>query len=111
VTGLDLATHCRRLFNNHPTRPRLIRFAVLYPLYIISEIAIIATDLSELLGSAIGLCLLFPSLPLWAGVLLTSADVLVFLLVCHNDGKRPVRVFEIVIIVLVLFFSLVEEWK
>ena len=41
---------------------------MLYPLYVLSEIAIISTDLAELLGSAIALCLLFPSLPLWAGV-------------------------------------------
>jgi len=116
VTGLDLASHCRLLFNNHPTHPRLVRGLFLYPLYVICEIAIIATDLAELLGSAIGLCLLFPSLPLWAGVLLTSADVLLFLLVCHKDGKRPVRLFEVVIILLVLatflcFVVLIAEVK
>ena len=48
---------------------------MLYPLYALAEIAIISTDLAELLGSAIALCLLFPALPLWAGVLLTASDV------------------------------------
>ncbi|KAF8905430.1 natural resistance-associated macrophage protein-domain-containing protein [Gymnopilus junonius] len=103
VTGLDLATHCRLLFHNHPRHPRLVRRLVLYPLYILSEIAIISTDLAELLGSAIGFCLLFPKLPLWAGVVLTAADVLIFL--AFSDPSRgqgrPVRLFEYTIIALV----------
>lgn len=78
---------------------------MLYPLYILSEIAIISTDLAELLGSAIGLCLLFPTLPLWAGVVLTAADVLVFLAFSDPSGShgRPVRVFEIIITILVSY--------
>lgn len=74
---------------------------MLYPLYVICEIAIIATDLAELLGTAIGLCLLFPSLPLWAGVIITSADVLVVLVLFHKGGGRPMKIFEALIIVLV----------
>ncbi|EIW80308.1 Nramp-domain-containing protein [Coniophora puteana RWD-64-598 SS2] len=103
VTGLDLATHCRIWLYKHPKHPKLIRRCVLYPLYVLSEIAIISTDLAELLGSAIGLCLLFPKLPIWAGVLITGVDVLIFLIVgdpTRNRG-RPVRFFEIVMVVLV----------
>lgn len=45
--------------------------------------------------------MLFPRLPLWAGVLLTAADV-VFLLALRDPlGGRPVRVFEYLIAVLV----------
>ncbi|KAJ3513552.1 hypothetical protein NLJ89_g2884 [Agrocybe chaxingu] len=103
VTGIDLASHCRLLLHNHPRHPRLVRRLVLYPLYVLSEIAIISTDLAELLGSAIGLCLLFPKLPLWAGVVLTAADVLIFL--SFSDPSRgqgrPVRLFEFTIIGLV----------
>lgn len=103
VTGLDLASHCRLLLHDRPRHRLLVRRVVLYPLYVLSEIAIISTDLAELLGSAIGLCLIFPKLPLWAGVLLTAADVLIFLAFADpSRGQgRPVRVFELIIIILV----------
>lgn len=42
------------------------------------EIAICATDLAEVIGSAVALKLLF-GLPLVAGVCITAVDVLVFL--------------------------------
>ncbi|KAK7461376.1 Manganese transporter smf1 [Stygiomarasmius scandens] len=65
-------------------------------------VAIIATDLAELLGSAIALCMLFPKLELWHGVLITTCDV-IFLL-CLGDPLRgkPLRWFEILIGALVL---------
>lgn len=69
----------------------------------LSELAIISTDLAELLGSAIGLVLLFPSLPLPVAVLLTATDV-VFILALGDSSKnkgRPVRILEFIIIVLV----------
>jgi NRAMP (natural resistance-associated macrophage protein)-like metal ion transporter len=99
----DLASHCRLLLHDHPRHPLLLRRLVLYPLYVLAEIAIIATDLAELLGSAIGLCLLFPRLPLWVGVVLTAVDVLVFLSISdpsQSEG-RPVKIFEYTIIGLV----------
>ncbi|KAH9487086.1 Iron transporter SMF3 [Psilocybe cubensis] len=104
VTGLDLASHCRLLLHNNSRHPRLVRRLVLYPLYVLSEIAIISTDLAELLGSAIGLCLLFPKLPLWGGVVITAADVLIFLFFADPSRSqgRPVRLFEYTIIGLVL---------
>ena len=77
------------------------RWLVLYPLYALAEIAIISTDLAELLGSAIALCMLFPALPLWAGVLLTAADVLLLLAFRDPLRGRPVRLFELFIAVLV----------
>lgn len=102
VTGIDLARHCRLLLHDHPRHPRLVRRLVLYPLYALCEIAIISTDLAELLGSAIGLCLLFPKLPLWSAVLLTGVDVFIFLIIGDPSRTgRPVRVFELVIITLV----------
>ncbi|KAK7445175.1 Manganese transporter smf1 [Stygiomarasmius scandens] len=102
VTGLDLASHCRLLLYSHPTHPLLVRWTLLYPLYALSEVAIIATDLAELLGSAIALCLLFPKLELWQGVLITTCDV-IFLL-CLGDPLRgkPLRWFEMLIGALVL---------
>ncbi|KIK49560.1 Nramp transporter [Suillus luteus UH-Slu-Lm8-n1] len=102
VTGLDLAHHCRLLLHDHPTHPLLVRRLVLYPLYALCEIAIISTDLAELLGSAIGLSLLFPKLPLWSTVLLTGFDVFIFLIIGDPSRTgRPVRFFELVIIILV----------
>lgn len=74
------------------------RWAVMYPLYTLSEVAIIATDMAELLGSAIALCMLFPSLPIWVGVLLTGADVIFVLALgdplrgefCYSSFSRDV---------------------
>ncbi|KAG7086975.1 hypothetical protein E1B28_002891 [Marasmius oreades] len=98
VTGLDLASHCRILFNNNPRS----RWLCLYPLYVLSEIAIISTDLAELLGSAIALTLLFPRLELWHGVLITTFDVLILLALGDPLGNRPVKWFEWVVSGLVL---------
>ncbi|KAK0473269.1 smf Mn2+ and Fe2+ transporter [Armillaria novae-zelandiae] len=91
VTGLDLAAHCRLLLHDHPKHPLLVRRLV----------AIIATDLAELLGSAIGICLIFPSLPLWAGVVITALDVFVFLLISDPTHKHS-RLFEVAVIALVM---------
>ncbi|TFK90084.1 Nramp-domain-containing protein [Polyporus arcularius HHB13444] len=101
VTGLNLASHCRLLLHDRPKHKLLWRWLVLYPLYVLAEIAIISTDLAELLGSAIALCMLFPTLPLWAGVLLTASDVLLLLALRDPMRGQPVRMFELFIAVLV----------
>ncbi|KAK0437449.1 putative transporter of the NRAMP family [Desarmillaria tabescens] len=98
VTGLDLASHCRVLLYPRP----VTRYLFLYPLYILSEAAIVATDLAELLGSAIALCLLFPALEIWHGVLITAFDVLLILALGDPLRGRPVRVFEFIIAALVI---------
>ena len=100
----DLASHCRLLFYNRSRHPKLCRWLILYPLYVFSEIAIISTDLAELLGSAIALNLLFPKLPLWGGVLLTAFDVLLVLAFANPLHSRPVRSFELMIGILVCIF-------
>ncbi|KAG7447417.1 putative transporter of the NRAMP family [Guyanagaster necrorhizus] len=98
VSGLDLASHCRVMLY-----PRAVtRYSLLYPLYILAESAIIATDLAELLGSAIALCLLFPALEIWHGVLITAFDVLLILALGDPLGGRPARIFEIIIAILVI---------
>ncbi|KIK75789.1 hypothetical protein PAXRUDRAFT_18687 [Paxillus rubicundulus Ve08.2h10] len=102
VTGLDLASHCRLLFHDRKHNKRLWRWGVHYPLYILSEIAIVSTDLAEMLGSAIALVLLFPALPLWAAVLLTASDVLLILALDNPLKSRPVKLFEYLIAALVL---------
>src|SRR5258706_6040323 len=63
--GRDLAQACRDSF------PRWISF----PLLLSAENAITATDLAEVIGTAIGLKLLL-HIPLAIGVIITAADVL-----------------------------------
>ncbi|CAO1624309.1 unnamed protein product [Sympodiomycopsis kandeliae] len=80
---------------------RRSRFALLWLLYFVAEGAIVCTELAELVGSAIALNLLFPKLPLWAGVLITSLDVLLILFIYKPDTKS-IRLFEFCIGCLVL---------
>lgn len=86
VTGRDLAQAC------HDEYPPLVR----YVLFVLCEIAIAACDLAEVLGSAIGLNLLF-GLPLLWGVLLTGADVLV-LLAIQRLGIRKMEAFILLLV-------------
>ena len=66
-------------------------------LWVVAEIAIAATDMAEVIGSATALYLLF-GIPIWAGVLITAVDVLVILVL----GMRNFRLLEFVVFVLVL---------
>ena len=93
------------LFYNRPKHTLLYRWFVLYSLYVLAEIAIISTDLAELLGSAMALVMLFPKLPLWVGVLITACDVFVILLVGDPLRRQPVRLFEWLIAAMVCIRS------
>ena len=86
ASGRDLAQACRDRFS----RPTTI------VLWILAETAIAATDLAEVIGSAIALNLLF-GLPLAIGVCLTSADVLVVLYLQH----RRFRYVEVLVVLLI----------
>jgi len=86
VSGRDLAQACRDHY------PKPIRYA----LWILCECAIGACDLAEVLGTAIGLNLLF-HLPLLIGVLVTGLDTLLFLLV-QNYGIRKLEAFILVFV-------------
>jgi manganese transport protein len=89
VTGRDLAQACR----DHYSRP------VSLFLWVLCEIAIAACDLAEVIGTAIGLNLLF-HIPITWGVLLTSLDVLVVLLLQHK-GFRLVEALVISLIAVI----------
>jgi NRAMP (natural resistance-associated macrophage protein)-like metal ion transporter len=99
ITGLDLASASKKFF------PRWLNLF----LYVLAEIAIIATDLAEVIGSAIALNLLFPRLPLPAGVAITAVDVFIILLFYNEEVEddesstsgRMVRIFEAFVMVLV----------
>ena len=71
-------------------------------LYVLAEAAIIATDIAEVIGSAIALNLLL-HIPLVAGCAITVVDVLVLLLFYRPNGKMMhLRIFEYFVMFLVL---------
>src|SRR5947207_2757876 len=84
--GRDLAQACRDAF------PRWAS----WPLWVVSEIAICATDLAEVIGTAIGLNLLF-GIPLEIGVLITALDVFLILWM-QNLGFRWIEVFIVTLL-------------
>lgn len=93
VTGMDLASACRAHL------PRWLNVS----LYVLTEVAIIATDLAEVIGTAIALNLLIPKLPLVAGVALSILDVMVLLIFYRPDGAmKGLRAFEFFVSLLVL---------
>ncbi|MGF7214908.1 manganese transport protein [Spirosoma lacussanchae] len=90
ATGRDLAQACR----DHYSRP------VGIGLWVLAEIAIAATDLAEVIGSAIALNLLF-GLPLTIGILITAVDVML-LLYLQNKGFRVLERIVASLIFLIL---------
>ena len=89
ATGRDLAQACRDYFS-----PR-----VSFLLWILCEIAISACDLAELVGSAIGLQLLF-GIPLLWGVCITALDVMMVLFL-QGKGFRYIEALVITIIAII----------
>lgn len=83
VTGEGLAEHCR---NHYPHNQTLF-------LWLMAELAIVASDIQEVIGSSIALNLLF-GWPLWLGVLITGFTTVLFL-VMHA------RVIEVSLMALV----------
>ncbi|MDR6944433.1 Nramp family divalent metal transporter [Mucilaginibacter pocheonensis] len=96
VRGLDLAQASKNAY------PRFVNFW----LYILAQIAIIACDLAEIIGMAIGLKLLF-NLPLIWGVSLTITDT-VLMLYLMNKGMRKLEAFIIAMIFIVGLSFLIE---
>jgi manganese transport protein len=86
VTGRDLAQACRDHY------PKTIN----YILWILTEVAIAATDLAEIIGSAVGMYLLF-GIPIMWGVVITSFDVLI-LMVLMSFGIRKMEAFILALV-------------
>jgi manganese transport protein len=82
-TSLDLASACRSQF------PRATNFL----LWLLAEAGILATDLAEVIGTAIGLQLLF-GLPLAAGVVVTLLDTFL-VLALERAGFRKIELFVV----------------
>lgn len=93
VTGYDLARCCREYL------PKWLN----YTLWVLAECAIIATDIAEVIGSAIALNILL-KIPLPAGVVITIVDVLFVLMAYRADTSsiKFLRYFEIFVTILVL---------
>src|SRR2546425_849385 len=86
VTGRDLAQACR----DHYSTPTV------WALWILCEIAIAACDLAEVVGSAIGLQLLF-GIPLVWGCVITALDVLAVLYL-QTKGFRYIEALVVTLI-------------
>ena len=89
ATGMDLAQACRATYS-----PR-----VNIALWFMCELAIVACDLAEVLGTAIALNLLF-GLPLTGGVVLTALDVFL-ILTLQNQGFRKLEAFIVVLLLVI----------
>ncbi|MBU8880413.1 Nramp family divalent metal transporter [Bacillus sp. FJAT-29790] len=87
VTGRDLAQATRDATGKKTA----------FILWVLTELAIIATDLAEVIGSAIALNLLF-GIPLLLGIAITTLDVLLLLYL----QKKGFRIIEAIIIVLMV---------
>jgi manganese transport protein len=96
ATGRDLAQNCGQAFS----RPTRLGF------WLVMELAIVATDLAEVIGTAIGLELL-TGLPLGAGVVLTSLDALL-VLAFMRFGFRKLEAFVVALLVLIASCFAVE---
>ncbi len=96
VTGRNLAEMCRDRF--HP--------AAVWPMWAVSEVAAMATDLAEFLGGAIGLALLF-GLPLIWGMVITAVITYAILLY-EAHGFRPMEIIIGALVGLIALCYLVE---
>lgn len=89
VTGLDLAQACREYYSA-PVR---------WVLWALCELAIIACDLAEVIGTAIALQLLF-GIPLVWGVCITAVDVMLILLL-QQYGFRKLEAFIVALLIVI----------
>ncbi|WP_293806635.1 Nramp family divalent metal transporter [uncultured Bosea sp.] len=95
ATGRDLAQACRDAYPPY----------MAWPLWLLAELAICATDLAEVIGTAIGLNLLF-GIPLEIGVLITAFDVFIILWL-QTRGFRWIEAFIITLLgVIALCFGI-----
>ncbi|KAM7185952.1 Natural resistance-associated macrophage domain containing protein [Naviculisporaceae sp. PSN 640] len=93
VTGMDLAQM------NHRWLPRWLELII----YLVAEASIIATDLGQVIGTAIALNILIPALPLPAACVISVAETLLILLFYSPDGQlRRIRLFEVFVSLLVV---------
>ncbi|XP_062893162.1 natural resistance-associated macrophage protein 2 isoform X1 [Mobula hypostoma] len=96
VTGMHLAEVCHR---QYPRIPRIL-------LWLMVELAIIGSDMQEVIGSAIALNLLSVGrIPLWGGVLITIVDTFVFLFLDKYGLRKLEAFFGFLITVMAVTFG------
>ncbi|ODN05737.1 Protein Malvolio [Orchesella cincta] len=96
VSGMHLAEVCYR---KYPVVPRVL-------LWIMVEIAIIGSDMQEVIGTAIAFYLLSnKAIPLWGGVLITVADTFTFLFLDKYGLRKLEAFFGILIATMALSFG------
>eukprot|EP00092_Neocalanus_flemingeri_P033379 GFUD01036295.1.p1 GENE.GFUD01036295.1~~GFUD01036295.1.p1 ORF type:complete len:593 (-),score=185.36 GFUD01036295.1:123-1901(-) len=96
VTGLHLAEVCYR---QYPAPPRIA-------LWICTEIAIIGSDMQEVIGTAIAIFLLSnKTIPLWGGVLITVVDTFTFLGLDKYGLRKLEAFFALLITVMAWSFG------
>uniref|UniRef100_A0A3B3RQL7 Solute carrier family 11 member 2 n=1 Tax=Paramormyrops kingsleyae TaxID=1676925 RepID=A0A3B3RQL7_9TELE len=96
VTGMHLAEVCNR---QYPTVPRII-------LWFMVELAIIGSDMQEVIGCAIAFNLLSAGrIPLWAGVLITIFDTFVFLFLDKYGLRKLEAFFGFLITIMAITFG------
>ncbi|KAM3621155.1 uncharacterized protein V6R79_006997 [Siganus canaliculatus] len=96
VTGMHLAEVCNR---QYATVPRVI-------LWLMVELAIIGSDMQEVIGCAIAFNLLSVGrIPLWAGVLITITDTFVFLFLDKYGLRKLEAFFGFLITVMAISFG------
>ncbi|XP_054066163.1 natural resistance-associated macrophage protein 1 isoform X3 [Rissa tridactyla] len=96
VTGKDLGEIC---YLYYPKVPRVL-------LWLMIEIAIIGSDMQEVIGTAIAFSLLSAGrIPLWGGVLITIVDTLFFLFLDKYGLRKLEAFFGLLIAIMALSFG------
>uniref|UniRef100_A0A0E0Q1K6 Glycosyl hydrolase family 31 C-terminal domain-containing protein n=1 Tax=Oryza rufipogon TaxID=4529 RepID=A0A0E0Q1K6_ORYRU len=96
VTGKHLAEHCRAEY------PKATNFI----LWILAELAVVACDIPEVIGTAFALNMLF-KIPVWCGVLITGLSTLMLLLL-QQYGVRKLEFLIAILVSLIATCFLVE---
>jgi manganese transport protein len=96
ATSRDLAEICRDIFPKYTN----------YGLWLMAELAIIATDIAEVIGTAIGLELLF-GFPLTTGIAITTLDALL-LIALQRFGFRTIEALIIGILAVIAVCFTIE---
>ncbi|XP_072436153.1 natural resistance-associated macrophage protein 2-like isoform X1 [Chiloscyllium punctatum] len=96
VTGLHLAEVCHIYYPKHPRRI----------LWVMIEIAIIGSDMQEVIGTAIAINLLSNQrIPIWGGVIITIVDTFIFLFLDKYGLRKLEAFFAFLIAIMALTFG------
>jgi NRAMP (natural resistance-associated macrophage protein)-like metal ion transporter len=104
VSGKHLAEVCREKYSR----------GLSVFLWVMTELAIIGSDVQEVVGTAIALQVLL-GIPMWAGVLITAADTFTFLAVHYMKGVRAIEIiiFALILVMMTCFFinfGIISPW-